>query len=82
MKKVKAVEKPRKPPHRFIGLNSPSKIAQQDILKDLHGLYEKTDRDIWVVLPSMMFNKESRKLNQKLGLHKINKFGSRSSFFN
>lgn len=31
------------------------------------------NKDVWMVTPTRMFNKESRLLNNKLGLHKVNK---------
>lgn len=37
------------------------------------------NQDVWIVTPKRMQNKETRKLNSQLGLHKINKFWIRVS---
>jgi len=68
----------------LIGSDIPYRIAMKDIseylrsqnlqIVDEHG-------DVWVVTPSHMANKETRKLNVELGLHKINKHGNRMARF-
>lgn len=63
-----------------IGSDVSSKIALHDISEYLQKQnLQITDghNDVWVVTPSRMFNKESRRLNAELGLHKINKYGQR-----
>lgn len=63
-----------------INKNSPYRLAMRDISEDirLQNLTIIDDNfDVWVVCPSRVFTKESRKLNAELGLHKINKFGHR-----
>ena len=62
--------------------NSSARIAMKDISEYLHNQDIKIDdenQDVWIVTPSRMQNKETRKLNSKLGLHKINKFWIRVS---
>ena len=62
--------------------NSSARIAMKDISEYLHNQDIKIvdeNQDVWIVTPSRMQNKETRKLNSKLGLHKINKFWIRVS---
>ena len=62
--------------------NSSARIAMKDISEYLHNQDIKIvdeNNDVWVVTPNRMQNKETRKLNAKLGLHKINKFWIRVS---
>jgi hypothetical protein len=62
--------------------NSSARIAMKDISEYLHNQDIKIvdeNQDVWIVTPSRMQNKETRKLNSKLGLHKINKFWIRAS---
>lgn len=68
----------------FIGSDVPYRIAMKDISEYLRSqniqiVDEKGD--VWVVTPSMMANKKTRKLNIELGLHKVNKFGNRMARF-
>jgi hypothetical protein len=60
-------------------LNYSHCIALRDIAEDIRNSNQlifsgngKT-RDIWVVLPSMLQNKEIRRLNAELGLRSINR---------
>jgi DNA-binding cell septation regulator SpoVG len=59
-----------------------ARIAMKDISEYLHSqninIIDGND-DVWVVTPSRMQNKETRKLNSELGLHKINKHGIKMS---
>jgi LEA14-like dessication related protein len=62
--------------------NSSARIAMKDISEYLHNQDIKIvdeNQDVWIVTPKRMQNKETRKLNAKLGLHKINKFWIRVS---
>jgi len=68
----------------LIGSDIPYRIAMKDISEylrsqNLHLADE--NGDVWVVTPSRMFNKETRKLNNELGLHKVNKYGNRMARF-
>lgn len=64
----------------LIGSDNPSRIAMKDISEYLRSqniqIVDKMG-DVWVVTPSRMANKETRKLNNELGLHKVNKYGKR-----
>lgn len=59
----------------FIGLFGPARVAMRDISEYLRNqnllIFDEND-DVWVVTPERMNNKETRKLNKELGLHKIN----------
>ena len=62
--------------------NCSARIAMKDISEYLHNQDIKIvdeNQDVWIVTPSRMQNKETRKLNSQLGLHKINKFWIRVS---
>lgn len=64
--------------------NSAAKIALKDISDYLASQGEKIydkNFDVWVLTPHRMFNKETRRLNRALGIHKINKFGDRMNRF-
>ena len=69
---------------KLIGVDIPYRIAMKDISNYLKENYFVRDeyQDVWFVTPSFMMNKESRKLNKKLGLHKINKYGQKMNKFN
>jgi LEA14-like dessication related protein len=59
-----------------------ARIAMKDISEYLYNQDIKIvdeNQDVWIVTPKRMQNKETRKLNSQLGLHKINKFWIRSS---
>jgi len=59
-----------------------ARIAMKDISEYLHNQdlnIVDENKDVWIVTPSRMQNKETRKLNSQLGLHKINKFWIRVS---
>ena len=64
---------------KYIGKDIPSKIAIKDIKKELidNGITKQgsAGKDFWYVTITDIFGKESRRLNKKLGVHKINKFG-------
>lgn len=65
----------------LIGSNRPSLIAMKDISEYLHSQNLQIvdeNNDVWVVTPSRMANKETRRLNIELGLHKVNKYGNRN----
>lgn len=69
----------------LIGSDNPYKIAMKDISDYLRSqkLQIIDDKgDVWIVTPIKMANKETRKLNKELGLHKINKLGRRINRFN
>jgi len=62
--------------------NYVARIAMKDISEYLHNQDIKIvdgNNDVWVVTPDRMQNKETRKLNSQLGLHKVNKFWIRVS---
>jgi len=68
----------------LIGSDIPYRIAMKDISEYLHSQnLQIVDEhgDVWVVTPSRMANKETRRLNAELGLHKINKHGNRMARF-
>ena len=68
----------------LIGSDIPYRIAMKDISEYLRSQnLQKVDEngDVWVVTPSRIFNKETRKLNNELGLHKVNKYGNRMARF-
>jgi|694.fasta_scaffold56089_9 hypothetical protein len=69
---------------KLIGVDIPYRIAMKDISNYLKENYFVRDeyQDVWFVTPYYMMNKESRKLNKKLGLHKINKYGQKMNKFN
>jgi len=51
-------------------------IAQHDISKYINptGTIDMDENgDIWVVNANRLFNKESKRLNRELGVHKVNK---------
>ena len=61
---------------KLIGKDLPSRIAFKDISEYIRSLeLEIIDKngDVWVVTPNRMANKDTRKLNLKLGVHKLNK---------
>jgi hypothetical protein len=61
---------------------SPFKQASKDILDYLNneGISSYCgNQEVWIVLPTVMLSKYTRSLNNKLGLHKINKHGERMS---
>lgn len=55
-----------------VALSDISKYLQENDIK-LHGW----NMDIWIVTPRQIDNAETARLNKELGLHKINKFGTR-----
>jgi len=59
-----------------------ARIAMKDISEYLRNqnikIFDGND-DVWVVTPGRMQNKETRKLNSQLGLHKVNKYWIRAS---
>jgi hypothetical protein len=68
----------------LIGSDIPYRIAMKDISEYLHSQnlhLADENGDVWVVTPSRLFNKETRKLNNELGLHKVNKYGNRMARF-
>lgn len=68
----------------LIGSDNPYRIAMKDISEYLHSQnlhLADENGDVWVVTPYRMFNKETRKLNNELGLHKVNKYGNRNARF-
>lgn len=68
----------------FIGSDIPYRIAMKDISEYLHSQKLKIvdeNGDVWVVTPSRMANKETRRLNIELGVHKVNKYGKRMARF-
>jgi len=68
----------------LIGSNILYRIAMKDIseyLRSQNLQIVDENGDVWVVTPSRMFNKETRKLNNELGLHKVNKCGNRMARF-
>lgn len=68
---------------KLIGADLPYRLAMKDISNYLKENYFVRDeyQDVWFVTPSFMMNKESRKLNKKLGLHKINMHGKKMNRF-
>ena len=45
-------------------------LAEQNVqIRDEH-------KDVWVVTPSIMYNKEQKKLNAELGVNRINYYGN------
>lgn len=68
----------------LIGSDIPYRIAMKDIseyLRSQNLQIADENGDVWVVTPSRLFNKETRKLNNELGLHKVNKYGNRMARF-
>lgn len=68
----------------LIGSDRPYRIAMKDISEYLHSQNLQIvdgNGDVWVVTPSRMANKETRRLNIELGLHKVNKYGKRMNRF-
>ena len=69
---------------RLIGSDTPCRIAMRDISEYLRSqniqIYDG-NYDVWVVTPSRMMNKKTRRLNMELGLHKVNKSGNRMNRF-
>jgi len=68
----------------LIGSDMPYRIAMKDISEYLHSQNLQIvdeNGDVWVVTPARMANKETRKLNIELGLHKVNKYGNRMARF-
>ena len=61
---------------RLIGQYNPCRVAMKDISEYLRSqdlqIFDR-EGDVWVVTPTLMVNKEARKLNAELGLHKVNK---------
>ena len=54
----------------------PSYIALRDIAEELKKVYGNIcggDNDIWIVTPSYINNKETRRLNAELGLRSVNR---------
>lgn len=54
--------------------------VMHDISKDLEESnpdYKCEDGDVWTFTPNLLFNKETRLLNNKLGIHKVNKYGEK-----
>lgn len=54
----------------------PAYIALRDIaeeLKKVYGTICRGDNDIWIVTPSYINNKETRRLNAELGLRSVNR---------
>ena len=61
---------------KLVGKDLPYRVAFKDISEYLRSLeLEIIDKngDVWVVTPNRMHNKDTRKLNLKLGVHKLNK---------
>lgn len=60
-----------------IGQDSASRIAMRDIseyLKTLPVPITDCNDDVWIVTPTMLFNKETRRLNRELGLRNVNNY--------
>jgi len=54
-------------------------IALKDIsnyIEENFGKIGHNGADVWVVTPSIMFNKQQRKLNAELGVNTINYYGN------
>lgn len=59
-------------------MNNSAQIAFNDITEYINNQNQQVideHNDVWIVTPTRMYNKETRKLNTKLGIHKINKRG-------
>jgi hypothetical protein len=64
----------------FIGDDLPYRVALKDIAEYLtqHKMNKRDEHgDIWNVTAKQMANKQVRRMNIELGVHKVNKFGSR-----
>lgn len=61
----------------LIGKDHPFSIARKDIVEFLNSQRKMGIRhgrqDIWVVSSARVFTKASRRLNEKLGIHVVNK---------
>lgn len=60
----------------------PYYIALRDIAEDIKKVYGNiSGEEVWVVGVNMLFNKETRRLNAKLGLRSINRNASNMGRF-
>ena len=65
---------------KIIGKYTAKRVACSDISKyfETNGIStHDCNNDIWVITPRFIDNSETARLNKELGLHKINKFGTR-----